>query len=169
MDIFLGALLIFILRIGDVSLATMRFLIIMRGSKTISWLLGFVQAIVFIVAITKVLTDLGNWANVLAYSAGFATGTVVGLWLEELVGLGYGHVRIISSRHGAALADALRAEGFGVTLVAGRGRDGTVDVLNTSVPRRQVARLRGIVTRLDPEAFITIEMVRPLARGHFPG
>ncbi len=162
-----SALLIFALRIVDVSAATLRLLFVIRGQKALAWVLGFFQALVFVLAISKVLTDLDNVFNMVGYAAGFATGTVVGMWLEERLAVGYAHVRVISPRQGAALAQELRAAGFAVTEVAGRGRDGTVTVLNLSVTRRQVPEIRDLVTRLDPNAFITVEEIRPLRRGYF--
>lgn len=162
-----SALLIFGLRIVDVSAATLRLLFVVRGQKVLAWVSGFFQAIVFVVAISQVLTHLDNVLNMVGYAAGFATGTVVGMWLEERLAVGYAHVRVISPRQGAALAQRLRETGFAVTEIAGRGRDGTVTVLNLSVTRRQVPEIRHLVTSLDPNAFITVEEIRPLRRGYF--
>lgn len=160
-----AALVIFALRIVDVTLAILRILMVMRGRKALAWVFGFFQALVYIVAIREVMSDLGNWANMLSYAAGFASGNVVGIWVEEKLAVGYGHVRIMSSRFGAALTDRLRAAGYAVTVVAGRGRDGSVDVLITSVPRRQVRAINAIVEETDPTAFVTVENVRPLRKG----
>jgi uncharacterized protein YebE (UPF0316 family) len=101
----------------------------------------------------------------LSYAAGFASGNVVGIWLEEKIAVGFGHVRIMSSRFGAALTESLRTAGFAVTVVSGRGRDGAVDVLMLSVPRRQVKSINALVEQIDPNAFITVENVRPLRKG----
>ncbi len=162
-----AALFIFILRVVDVAAMTLRILMIMRGRKAPAWVLGFMQALLFVVAIRAVLADLGNLANIIGYAAGFATGTVVGMYLEEWLAVGYGHVRVISSAHGAELAEKLRAAGYAATELAGRGRDGTVAVINCSVPRRVVGEVRRLVTETDPEAFITVEDVRPIYRGFF--
>ena len=165
MTVLAPALLIFGLRIVDVTMAIVRILMVMRGRKALAWLFGFVQALVFVVAIRQVMADLGNWPNMIGYAAGFATGTVVGIWLEAKIAVGYGHIRIVSARLGAALADKLRKAGYAVTAVAGRGRDGAVDVLILSVPRRKVKAVSRMVEETDPEAFITVENVRPLSKG----
>jgi uncharacterized protein YebE (UPF0316 family) len=163
------ALVIFSLRIADVSMAILRILMVMRGRKLLAWIFGFFQALVFVVAIRQVMSDLGNLANMIGYAAGFATGTVVGLWLEERIAVGHGHLRIMSPRFGAALADQIREAGFAVTVVPGRGRDGNVDVLSCTVPRRQVKKLRTLIETTDPNAFITSENVRPLTKGFWKG
>ncbi len=160
-----AALLIFALRVVDVTVGTLRVLFVIRGHKGLAWVLGFSQALVFVVAIRQVLSDLSNWTNMLGYAAGFATGTVVGIWLEAQLAVGYSHLRVISSHNSAVLAEHLRQAGFAVTELAGRGRDGTVGVLNLTVQRRQIAEVQERVKALDPTAFITVEEVRPLWRG----
>ncbi len=162
-----SALLIFGLRVVDVSISTVRMLAIIRGQKVMAWFLGFFQALVFVVAIRQVFANLDNIWNMVGYAAGFATGTVVGMWLEERLAMGYTHMRIISPGRGHILAERLRDAGYAVTEVAGRGRDGTVTVLNVTVPRKQVPTVRRIVTDFDAKAFITTEDVRPLRRGYF--
>ena len=163
----LAGLLIFVLRIVDVTMMILRLLMVIRGRKALAWVFGFVQALVYILAIQQVMSDLGNWANILAYAGGFATGNVVGIWLEERMAIGFGHMRIMSPRLGSSLTDRLRAAGYGVTLLAGRGKDGMVDILITTVNRKQVRAVSRLVEETDPDAFITVENVRPLRKGFF--
>ena len=128
---------------------------------------GFAQALVYIIAIREVMSDLGNWVNILAYAAGFASGNVVGIWFEERMAIGFGHVRIMSPRLGSQLTDRLREAGYGVTVVSGRGKDGMVDVLITTVNRRNLKAVSRLVEETDPGAFITVESVRLLRKGFF--
>ncbi len=162
---WLGAGLIFVLRVSDMTLDTLRVLVVMRGKKAIAWLLGFFQAAIFVLAISSVLKDLNNIVNVFGYAAGFATGNVIGMLIEERLAIGHTHLRIVSSRRGSAIADRLREEGYAVTEVAGRGKDGMVTVLNCSVLRKNVDRVRKIINTVDADAFITAEDVRPVRRG----
>ncbi len=162
---WLGALTIFGLRITDMSLDTLRMLFVVRGRKDIAWVLGFCQSVVFVIAITRVLSNLSNPLTVLGYAAGFATGNVLGMLVEERLAIGHIQLQIVTRRHGAALAKALRAGGYGVTEISARGRDGTVRLLTTSVLRKDLAHARHIVHETDREAFITSEDVRPVLRG----
>ena len=162
---WLAALLIFCLRITDMSLDTLRVLFVVRGHKTIAWILGFFQSAVYVIAITKVLSNLGNPLTILGYAAGFATGNVVGMLVEERLAVGHIQLQIISRRRGPALAKALRLGGFGVTEIAARGRDGTVKLLSASVLRKDLNHAKRIVHETDAEAFITSEDVRPVRRG----
>lgn len=164
-EAWLGAGLIFILRVSDMSLDTLRVLFVMRGRKSIVWVLGFFQATIFILAISIVLRDLDSPLKIIAYAAGFATGNVIGIWIEEKLAVGHVQIRIISPRLGSAIAEKLREEGYAVTEVAARGKDGMVGLLNCSVRRRRVNHVRMIVNQIDPDAFITAEDVRPVRRG----
>lgn len=161
----MGAGLIFLLRVMDMTLDTLRVLVVMRGRKPLAWVLGFFQALIYILAISSVLKDLDNVLNIIGYAAGFATGNVVGMWIEERLAIGHMNVSIVSSRLGAAIAEKMRSEGFAVTEVPARGKDGTVTMLNCSVLRKNVQRVHALVNEIDPSAFITAEDVRPVRRG----
>lgn len=162
---WLSALMIFSLRVGDMSLDTLRVLFVVRGKKGIAWVLGFFQSMLFVIAITTVLAQLDNPLNVLGYAAGFATGNVLGMLIEERLAVGHIQLMIFSTNRGAAICDSLRIAGFGVTEVAGRGKNGTVSVILTNVFRKDVDRLETIILETDPEAFVTREDVRPMRRG----
>ncbi len=163
----LSALLIFFLRVGDMSLDTMRLLFVVRGNKKVAWILGFCQSIIFVVAISTVLTHLNNPLNIVGYAAGFATGNVVGMWIEGRLAIGHAQLTIISSTRGVYAAQKLREAGFAVTEIPARGKDGTVSVLHCSVLRRDLSRIQELILESDPSAFMTVEDMRPLRRGFF--
>jgi len=158
-------LLIFGLRVIDMTLDTLRVLFVIRGKKPLAWILGFCQSALWVVAITSVLNNLNNLWNIIGYAAGFATGNVVGMVIEERLAIGFGHMRIISSRRGPAIAEALREAGYAATELSGRGKDGTVSVINSSVRRRDIKGVQKEIYKIDGDAFITVEEIRPLHRG----
>jgi uncharacterized protein YebE (UPF0316 family) len=162
---WLGALGIFALRVSDMTCDTLRMLFVVRGRKGIAWVLGFIQSVIFVIAITSVLQHLDNPLNVIGYAAGFATGNVVGMWIEERLAIGYVKISIVTQRFGTALSQLLRDSGFGVTEIPARGRDGMVSMLSVSVMRKDVSRVEDIVHAMDPEAFVISEDMRLLRRG----
>lgn len=164
-EALVGALLIFMLRVGDMTLDTVRVLFVVRGKKKLAWVLGFFQAIIFVVAISQVLTNLTNILNVLGYASGFATGNVIGMLIEERLAIGHIHLTIVSPAHGTALAEKLRAQGFAVTEISGRGLNGMVALLHVDVMRRRIDEVETITLEEDPEAFITAEELRTIRRG----
>lgn len=164
-DFLISALTVFLLRILDVSLYTVRLMFVMRGQKGLAFLFAFFQALGFVAAIQIVFSDLGNWGKIAGYSAGFATGLIVGMALENRMAIGYAHLRIISANRGPALVDALRQAGFAVTEVSGSGKEGTVSMLNCTVRRRHLPQVTRMVMDIDADAFITSEAVRSARHG----
>ncbi len=162
---WLGALGIFGLRVSDMTCDTLRMLFVVRGRKGIAWVLGFIQSVIFVIAITSVLQHLDNPLNIIGYAAGFATGNVVGMWIEERLAIGHVKISIVTQRLGAALCQDLRDAGFAVTEIPARGRDGMVSMLSVSVLRKDVARVEGLIREKDAEAFVISEDVRPMRRG----
>ncbi len=162
---WLTAGLIFSLRVCDMTLDTLRVLFVMRNRKGFAWILGFFQSAIFVVAITSVLKNLDNPLNIIGYAAGFATGNVIGLLIEERLAIGHVQLSIVSSNRGAAISERLREEGFAITEFSARGKDGMVTLLSCSVLRKKASQVRQIVAEVDESAFITSEDVRPVRRG----
>jgi len=164
-NILLSALLIFMLRIVDVSLYMMRFMMVMRGRKVYAWIFAFCQSIIYVSVIANVIKNITEPLILLGYAAGLATGMVVGMWIENRLAIGYTHLRIVSSGLGADLAVQLRDEGYAATEIAGRGQSGMVSILSLNVYRRKTRSVIDKVSEIDPEAFVTAENVRSVDGG----
>ena len=157
--------LIFVLRVANMSLDTVRVMMVMRGRRLAAWILGFIQTVIYVGVLTTVIQDLTNVLNLVAYAGGFATGNVVGMWVEERLAIGHINLRIISPKLGNAIVRRLREKGYAVTEIPARGKDGAVTLLNASIYRRHVGEVMAIVQTVDAEAFMTAEDVRPVRRG----
>lgn len=160
-----SALIVFCLRLVDVSLATMRIFMVVRGRKLLAWIFGFFQALIYVIIIGWVFSDLGNWTKIMGYSLGFATGLVVGMMIEKRLAFGYTNLQIVSPQRGLEVAQGLRDEGYAVTEVAAHGKDGAVEILHCSVLRREESNLYDTLLRLDPQAFITAKNVYRIQHG----
>jgi uncharacterized protein YebE (UPF0316 family) len=156
---------IFLIRVTDMSLDTLRVLFVIRGRRLPAWTLGFMQSALWVIAITTVLSNLDNLWNLAAYASGFATGNVVGMIIEERLAIGHAHLRIISSTRGNAIVEAIRVAGYAATEVSGRGKDGTVAVISCSIRRRDISKVQKEIYKVDPDVFVTQEETRPLHRG----
>lgn len=160
-----GPLLIFLLRICDVSIATMRLLYAVRGRKLIAASLGFVEILIWILAVSAVVRNFHSPGLVIAYAAGFSAGNFLGITIEEKLALGLAQVRVVSREAGVEIAHALRERGFGVTELLGQGREGRVEIVDTVVQRRDVKSVLREVESWDPEAFISVDEPRSVQRG----
>jgi len=163
-----GPILIFCLRIVDVSISTLRVLLAVRNHRMIVPILGFFEVSVWIIAVGSAIRNLESIWHILGYASGFATGSFVGLWIEEKLAFGLATVRIISTHGGVELAEALRERGFGVTEFSGHGKQGPVEVVYTVLRRRQIPEVLEEVDRWDPQAFVTVEEPRQVRAGWQP-
>jgi uncharacterized protein YebE (UPF0316 family) len=163
----MAAAFIFILRVADMTLETLRVLFVMRGKKGPAWFLGFFQAAIFVTAIGTVLANVTNPLSIVAYAAGFATGNVTGMYIEGKLAVGHTLLNIISPGRGSAIAEKLRGEGYAVTEIPARGKDGMVTLLNCSVLRKKTADVRKMVMNIDESAFITADDIQPIRRGYW--
>jgi uncharacterized protein YebE (UPF0316 family) len=168
-ETILIALGIFVARLINQTLDTVRFMMTIRGRKLTAWILGFLETTIFVVTLSAVFSNLNNILYIAAYAAGFATGNTAGMLVEERLAIGHMHLRIISSKRGSAIAEKLRKEGYGVTEIPARGKDGTVTLLDVSVRRREVKQVHAIAQKVDKSAFISSEEMRPLLRGYWGG
>src|SRR3954452_3307709 len=160
------ALGIFFLRVTDVSIGTVRVIFTIRGARMISMLLGFVESSVFIFAVSRVLTGERHPLTMIGYACGFATGTFVGITLEQWIASGSVLVRIISRSHAIRLKELLASEGFGVTAIQGQRHGGDVLILFVVAARRRKKLVLHNVQSIDPDAFITVEPVSQAIGGY---
>ena len=152
--------LIFIARLIDVSLDTMRILFISRGRRLVAAILGFVQVLIWLMAIRQIFLNLSNPVCFIAYAAGFASGTWTGALIEEKLALGIQVVRVIVNKDASELIKSLKERGWGVTTVDGHGALGAVSVIYTIVQRHYVRKVIEVVMETHPKAFYTVEDIR---------
>ncbi len=162
----LFALMIMSLRIIDVSLGTIRMIITVQGKKYIAGAIGFVEVTIWVLAISSVMSHLDNWINIVAYSSGFALGTILGITLEQKLGSGFVWLNIISMNYADDITNKLRENKFGVTLIPGEGASGGVTVLLVLIPRKRQKEVMHIIENIDSKAFITLQSSIPHRGGY---
>jgi uncharacterized protein YebE (UPF0316 family) len=161
-------ILIFFARICDVTLGTIRVIFISKGVKYIAPFIGFFEVIIWLLAIGQVMNNLTNIVAYIAYGAGFASGTFIGMVIEEKISLGLASVRIITKDDPSALMSYLRSHDYGVTSVNGEGGTGPVRMVFTIIKRQDLHHVVGIIKQFHPGAFYSIEEVKSVAEGVFP-
>ncbi len=156
---------IFFARILDVSIGTVRIVLISRGYRYVAPIFGFFEVLIWLTAISKALASLENIYSYLIYAAGFAAGNYVGMLLEEKLPFGFKSIRVITSKEVSALPLMLREEGYGVTISDGMGLKGPVSIIYSLVQKKSLNHFLEIVNIMEPNAFITIEEVRAYRPG----
>jgi uncharacterized protein YebE (UPF0316 family) len=160
--------LIFLARIFDCSVGTMRIIFIQRGNRFIAPFLGFFEVLIWLLAIRQIMMNLTNSFYYVAYAGGFATGTFVGMYIEERLAMGTMLIRIVTGQEASGLIDYLKGEDYGVTSVNAQGARGDVNLIYTIIKRSDLDHVVEIINRFNPRAFYTIEDVRFAREGVFP-
>jgi len=153
-------LLIFLARVMDVSIGTVRLICVTRGHRAVAILLGFFELLIWVFAVSGVLRHLDHWINIVAFAGGFAAGNALGMSIEARLAMGVQTLSFISRGRANAVAERLRYAGLPVTTLLGSGRDGPVVLCMAVVPRRQTPSTIKMAKEIDPDVVITVEDVR---------
>jgi len=159
--------LIFLARICDQSIGTMRIIFVSKGKRNIAPLLGFFEVLIWITAISKIMQNLDNYVNYVAYAAGFATGNLVGMIIEEKLAMGFQMIRIFTSEKGKELVKILNSNGFGATAIEAHGAKEKIHLVYSIVHRNEVEKVLEAVNLFNSKAFFTIEDIKAVNEGIF--
>jgi len=152
--------LIFLARVADVSLATLRVMYIMNGARHWAPLLGFFEALIWLLAIGQIFQNMNNVYSYLAYASGYATGTYVGMYIESKIAMGRMVVRVISKQDTSELIDWLINSGYRYNTMEAADHEGNANILFTVVPRSKLEAFLKAVRFLQSDAYYTVESVK---------
>ena len=164
---FILPLLIFLARISDQTIGTLRLIFLSKGQKFLAPFLGFFEVIIWLIAVSQIMKHLDNVLAYIAYGGGFAMGNYIGMVIEEKLSIGNVLVRIIPKKDTSELIAYLRESNYGVTSVNAEGSKGEVDIVFTIIKRKDIENVVSIINRFNPNAFYTIEDVKAINEGIF--
>jgi len=152
-----GALIIMLMRMCDVSIGTMRTILIVQGKKYLAGTAGFFEVLIWVFAIRFIFQHLDNYANLFGYALGFGLGNILGIALEHKIGFGYIQLNIISKYFTDEIAAKLRRSKYGVTILPGEGGTGGVSIIVVIAARKHQKNLIHLIESVDTDAFITVQ------------
>lgn len=158
--VIITSLIIFVARVADVSLGTVRLILLSRGIRGIASIIGFIEITIWLVAVSRIFMNLDNWIYYIAYALGFATGTYAGVILEEKISLGKVIIRIVAASNSTPLFDKLNESRFTSTTVAATGPEGNINIIHIVLNRRHIKNVISIIDTISPESFYSIEDIR---------
>ncbi len=161
--------LIFLSRVVDVSFGTIRIVMVSKGHKFWAPLLGFFEVFIWLLAISKVFQNLDSWICYIAYAAGFACGNYVGLRIEERLAVGIVKIQIITRKSAKQLIENLIDAGYGITHHEAQGSTEAVSIIYSIISRKEIQKVQAIVTKTNPNAFYSVEDIKSVNQGIFPG
>jgi uncharacterized protein YebE (UPF0316 family) len=160
-------LLIFLARISDQTIGTLRLIFLSKGQKFLAPFLGFFEVIIWLIAVSQIMKHLDNVLAYIAYGGGFAMGNYIGMVIEEKLSIGNVLIRIIPKKDTSDLIAYLRESNYGVTSVRAEGSKGEVDIVFTIIKRKDIEHVVAIINKFNPNAFYTIEDVKAINEGIF--
>jgi uncharacterized protein YebE (UPF0316 family) len=160
--------LIFLARILDVSIGTIRVIFITRGFKKLAPVLAFIEVLIWLAAVRQIFTNLSNPIMYLAYAAGFSIGTYVGIYIEEKISMGKATIRIITKKDATKMFEKLKKSRFTYTAMGADGPGGKVQLIIAVADRKDIPRILKIIKKINPDAFYSIEDVRFAYEDHIP-
>lgn len=163
MELIISALIIFMLRLADQSLGTMRALLVSKNKPIFAALIGLVESAIWIIAISQVIKDIDDPILISAYASGFAAGTILGSYIERIVGVGNVVVRVFCPVNSPSVAENLREKGHGVTVIDGQGKDGPVKIYWCVISRRKLKSVLNMIEEINPKAYVTTDMTSPIS------
>ena len=165
---YLLPILIFVGRIFDVTLGTLRIIFVSKGEKYKAPIIGFFEVFIWIVIISQILSRANDMVAYISYAGGYAAGNYVGILIEKRIAFGIILCRVYTNRPGLKLVNLLSLKGFGATMVHGTGSVNEVDIIETVFDRKKLKLVSSIILEFDKDAFYVIEDVRTRSRGIFP-
>lgn len=165
---FLIPFLIFVARIIDVSIGTIRIVMISKGQKFWAPFLGFFEVLVWLLAISRIFANLDNWVCYVAYAAGYSAGTYIGLRIEEKLALGIVKIQIITQKSADLLIEKLKASGHRITSHDAMGGSVDVSIIYSIIKRTDLYKVVEQIKTYNPKAFYSIEDVRFVSHGIYP-
>ena len=153
-------ILIFLARICDQTIGTLRLVFLSKGFKILAPILGFFEVIIWILAVGQILKHMDNFLCYIAYGGGFATGNYIGLIVEERLSIGNVIIRIITKNDAFELIADLQKHNFGTTIVNAEGSRGDVKIIFSIIKRTDTKKYISIINSYDPSIFYSIEDVK---------
>lgn len=150
-------LLIFAARVVDVSMGTMRIILVAKSHKFMAATIGFFEALIWAFAIIQLLENLTNPVTYIAYALGFAAGTYVGVVIEEKIAIGNMLIQVITKEEPKDLEEALRNAKFRHTSLEADSNEGRVNIVYIIATRKNYRRISSLIKMYNPKAFFSVE------------
>lgn len=165
---FILPFLIFLSRIVDVTIGTVRIIMVSKGQKIWAPILGFFEVFIWLIAISRIFDDLDNWICYFAYALGFGVGNYFGLMLEEKLAMGIVRIQIITRKTADELIHNLKSSGYRITYHEARGGSEDVSIIYSILKRTELPKIVEQIKKYNPKAFYSIEDVRFVSHGVIP-
>ena len=162
-------LIIFCAKILEVTISTIRIVLINKGERVKGALLGFIEVMIWLIVVSSVLNNITeDPIKVFIYALAFSLGNFIGVTIESKIAVGLASIQVVvMEKNGEVLADALREKNFGVTIIDGKGKnDNKKSLLFIQLKRRRIPLAVKLIKEINPDAYITVNDIKSMLGGY---
>ena len=152
--------IIFFAKNIEVSLSSMRIISVGKGYRGLAMIIAGIEALVWVVSVSLIVSNLKNFYNIIAFSLGMSTGCYLGIYIEKKLALGTILVQLITQKSAKELLSGLRKVGFRVTSIDAESNYGKVQIILATIRRKSLNEFASLVFNFNPNAFFTIQDMR---------
>ena len=157
---------IFIIRIIDVSLGTVRTMVTVKGKNSIAALIGFIEMLIWFIVVKEAMNDSNSSILIaISYALGFATGTYIGGYISGRFIKTNLTLQVISTKY-EKLIEKLRKSNYAVTVIDIEGKNDTSKMLMLQIPSSKLEAIRNIITKIDRKAFVMVDETKYVFNGY---
>jgi len=161
--------IIFFAKIIEVSISTIRIVYVNKGERAKGAILGFVEIMIWLVVVSSVLHNITeDPIKVFIYAISFSLGNFIGVTIESKIAVGLSSIQVVvNHKDGEILADILREQGYGVTIIEGKGKNDSIkNLLFIQLKRKKIPEATRLIKEHNPEAFITVNEIKNMFGGY---
>lgn len=167
MELIYIYIFIFIAKCCEVTLSTVRTIVVIKGKKMLAFCIGFIEILIYLFAMSAVLSDITDPIKVISYALGFSTGNVFGIVVEKKLAIGVITAQIFTEEDAEELIQYLRDNGFGATAIKGIGKNGAKSIIQVVLDRKKLNKLKHCINKHDSDSFIIISEISKVQGGYF--
>ncbi|MFA9423877.1 MAG: DUF2179 domain-containing protein [Sedimentibacter sp.] len=161
---------IFIAKIIEVTISTVRLVLINKGERVKGALLAFVEIMIWLIVVSSVLNNITqDPIKMFVYAIAFSLGNYIGVTIESKIAVGLASIQVVVfEANGEEMANVLRDKGFGVTIIGGRGKnDSLKSLLFIQLKRKRIPEAVNLIKQTNSAAFITVNDIKSIMGGYF--
>lgn len=161
--------IIFFGKILEVTVSTIRMVLINRGERVKGTMVAFFDSILWLLITGTVLEGFQeDPLRMVVFAFAFAVGNYMGSWFEDKLAFGLSSVQVIvpEGPESVALADSLREDNFAVTVIKGTGRNGNRDIQLLHLKRKRIAEAVSLINTMLPGAVVVVNDSKIISGGY---
>lgn len=163
-------LLVFIAKVVEVTLTTLRIIIVQRGFKLPGAVLSFIEVLIWVFVASQVVKDVATAPLLgITYALGYAVGVYVGAFVEKKLAFGRVMLNVIIPLESEEVVSTyIRNQKIGLTTIEAKGANSDKLVLMLYTNRKNIDELKQSIMNLEPTALIAENDVVTVQGGTVP-